>query len=83
MDKKGFYKLKETENSLKIDKDLIELQNTIIFYGDKIIFKLDKIIELLESAYPNGKTSEKLNRFNDPLIQLLKNMKIPKGYKEN
>ena len=82
MDNHNFNKLKESENSLKIDKDLIEVQKTIKFNGDKIIFGLDKIIELLESPYPSRRDKEKVTRLQDPLIQLLQNMKIPKGYKE-
>jgi hypothetical protein len=83
MENKNFNKLKEGENSLKIDKDIIEIQKTIIFYGDKIIFRLDKIMELLQSAYPSRKDKETITNLQDPLVQLLQNMKIPKGYKNN
>ena len=34
---KEFKILEESEHSLKIEKDLIEIQKTIIYYGDKII----------------------------------------------
>lgn len=81
MEKNSYNKLEETENSLKIDRDIIELQKTIIFYGDKIIFKLDTIIDLLEAAFPNRKNKIVSNRFQEPLVQLLQNMKIPKEYK--
>lgn len=81
MNNQSFSKLKEGENPLKIDKDLVEIQKTIIFYGDKIILNLEKIRELLESAFPNKKNNETMIRPQDPLLPLLKNMKIPKGYK--
>ena len=83
MENHSFSKLKETENSLKMDKDLIEIQKTIIFYGDKIIFKLDIITELLEYAFPNRKNKVNSSGFNEPLVQLLQNLKIPKENKRN
>jgi len=82
MEKTNFNKIKESETSLKIDRDLIELQKTIIFYGDKIIFNLETIIKMLESSYPKKKNNEAIKDY-DPLSQLLLNMKIPKGYKGN
>jgi hypothetical protein len=87
MENSKFAKIKESDNPLKIDKDLVEIQKTVIFYGDRIIFKLDKIIDLLQSAFPNRKSIEDINleknKFHEPLVQLLHNMKIPKGYREN
>ena len=41
MNKVKFEKLKDSENLLKIDKDMVEIQNTIIFYGEKILFEID------------------------------------------
>ena len=48
MDKYSFSKLKnENDNCLKTEKDMIELQKTIIFYGEKILSELENLKILL------------------------------------
>ena len=44
-----YKELKEGENHLKIDKNLIEIQKTIIHRGDKIIFEIDKLSTLVRT----------------------------------
>lgn len=75
-----FINLKEIENPLKIDKDLIEIQKTIIFYGEKILSELNKLETLIKTNSQN----REINYSNkDQMIQQFLNMKIPKGYRGN
>ena len=58
MDKYSFSKLKnENENCLKTEKDMIELQKTIIFYGEKILTELENLKNLLKTS-----TSQKVKK---------------------
>lgn len=75
-----FINLKEIENPLKIDKDLIEIQKTIIFYGEKILLELNKLEILIKT---NNQNREISYSNKDQMIQQFLNMKIPKGYRGN
>ena len=58
MDKYSFSKLKnENDNCLKTEKDMIELQKTIIFYGEKILTELKNLKNLLKTS-----TSQKVKK---------------------
>ena len=72
MDKNKFIKLQQTENPLKIDKDLIEIQKTIIFYSEKILEKLSEIEKLLQQT--NKVKDVTMNIINDPINEYLKKL---------
>ena len=87
MDKYSFSKLKnENDNCLKTEKDMIELQKTIIFYGEKIISELENLKILLNKSTSHKEKSKETIDFStntqDCLLQQLLSLKIPKGYKD-
>lgn len=79
MDKCNFKYLKEDDHPLKIDKDLIQIQKTIIFYGEKILLELNKLEVLIKTNNQNKEINHSGNN-KDQLINQLLNLKIPKGY---
>ena len=78
MNKIKFENLKDSENLLKIDKDMVEIQKTIIFYGEKILFELDNLTCLIKQTNVNNN-----DHTVHPIAQQIANLKIPKGYKGN
>lgn len=87
MDKHSFRELKnENNNCLKTEKDMIELQKTIIFYGEKILSQLENLNTLLKTCTCYKEKIKETNDFSndtqDPLLQQLLSLKIPKGYKD-
>jgi hypothetical protein len=82
----GDYKvLDNKEGMLKIDTDLIEIQKTIIYFGNKILDEIKEIKEILrESKNQDNQTQDnKLSPMEKPIITHLKALKIPEGYKGN
>lgn len=87
MDKYSFSKLKnENDNCLKTEKDMIELQKTIIFYEEKILSELENLKILLKTSTHHKEKSKGTNDFSnstqDSLLQQLLSLEIPKGYKD-
>ena len=71
MDKNKFIKLQQTDNPLKIEKDLIEIQKTIIFYNEQILEKLSGIEKLLQT---NKINDDNKNIIKDPINEYLKKL---------
>ena len=67
---KDFKNLEVGEHSMKIEKDLIEIQKTIVYYGEKII-KLLKDKEIKQNTIKEDKCKKKktyithLKKLND------------------
>ena len=72
MDKNKFIRLQQTDNPLKIDKDLIEIQKTIICYSEKILEKLSEIEKLLQQT--NKVKDVTMNIIKDPINEYLKKL---------
>lgn len=74
----GKYKiLEERDNQLKLDKDLVEVQKTIIHFGNEILQKLTEIQEILKKD-----NVPKIENSN-PILEHLLQIKIPPGYGGN
>lgn len=76
MDKIKYSKLPQSDNPLKIDNDLIEIQKTIIYYGEKILKNLTKLHILIKEINLENKEIENNNK--DPINQYLKKLIISK-----
>ena len=65
---------------------MIELQKTIIFYGEKILMELENLKNLLKTSTSQKEKSKETidvsNNTQDCLLQQLLSLKIPKGYKD-
>jgi hypothetical protein len=72
----NYKELDDEERIMKIDKDLIEIQKTIIYFGTKILDELKEIKEILKE----DKNNKKEQKIENPIITHLKTMKIPNGY---
>jgi hypothetical protein len=75
----NYKELEDKDGIMKIDKDLIEIQKTIIYFGNKILEELKDIKEMLK-VKNEIKKDEKAEK---QIINHLKTMKIPNGYGGN
>lgn len=72
--------LEEQDNMLKIEKDLIEIQKTIIYFGNKIIQEITELKNIIQQDKPN---KTKQNQNNKDIKNLISQIKFPEGYKGN
>lgn len=65
----------EDDNMLKMEKDLIELQKTIIYYGEKQIKILEQLEKLLSTTIDKDKKEKKKEEVN-PMIGHLNKLNV-------
>lgn len=77
--------IKEEPDALQMDKNLIQIQKTIIYYNEKILSKLEELIKLIKND--NQKQEEILEKKyikqEEIMGRAISQMRIPKGYKGN
>ena len=62
--------------SCYLDKDLVEIQKTIIFYGENILLELNKLETLIKSSNQNKKVNYFDNSKDQMIQQLLNNIYV-------
>jgi hypothetical protein len=72
-------KVIKEENRLQIDNHIIELQKTIIYYGDKIL----KELQILNNQNINNQKPKTLKSSEESILKCIKELKIPNGYGGN
>lgn len=81
----SYKNLEEHDNMLKIEKDLVEIQKTIIYFGNKIIQEIIELKNLLtqQDKQITPETKLKQNQTELDMKNFIAQIKFPDGYKGN
>lgn len=80
----SYKNLEEHDNMLKIEKDLVEIQKTIIYFGNKIIQEITELKNLIQQdKLSTPKTKIKQNQTEIDMKNFIAQIKFPDGYKGN